>query len=97
MLEWYILSVVGVSLAFDQHRTVFVARNTNPVFSNFPILFNTPAWFSGGGHYWLWFIGTFTNYLGRQVIFMEYRWISSMGETLIGIAATILLFRLIFS
>ena len=32
MLEWYVLSIIGFSLAFDQYRTILIANHPYPRF-----------------------------------------------------------------
>ena len=107
MLEWYLLSVIGFAFGFDQHRTVLLANHPYPTLVMTPFLFDTAAWVGGvatlcmliGGLFfsvWWWpllamIIGTGTNYLGRRVMPMEFRWFSSMGGTLVGLAATLIL------
>ena len=44
MLEWYVLSIIGFSLAFDQHRTVLIANHPYPSFKLAPFIFDTSAW-----------------------------------------------------
>ena len=44
MLEWYVLSIIGFSLAFDQHRTVLIANHPYPRFKLAPFIFDTSAW-----------------------------------------------------
>ena len=44
MLEWYVLSIIGFSLAFAQHRTVLIANYPYPRFKLGPFIFDTSAW-----------------------------------------------------
>jgi len=44
MLEWYVLSIIGFSLAFDQYRTVLIANHPYPRFMLAPFIFDTSAW-----------------------------------------------------
>ena len=105
MLEWYILSIIGFSLAFDQHRTVLIANHQYPRFKLGPFIFDTSAWIGGfatlcmliGGFFfgvWWWVllamaIATETNYVGRKVMHIYYRWLSSLSGALIGLLATL--------
>ena len=109
MLEWYVLSIIGFSLAFDQHRTVLIANHRYPRFKLAPFIFDTSAWIGGfatlcmliGGFFfsvWWWAllamaIATGTNYVGRKVMHMYYRWLSSLSGALIGLLATLNLLR----
>ena len=109
MLEWYVLSIIGFSLAFDQHRTVLIANHPYPRFKLAPFIFDTSAWIGGlatlcmliGGFFfsvWWWAllamaIATGTNYVGRKVMHMYYRWLSSLSGALIGLLATLNLLR----
>ena len=47
MLEWYVLSIIGFSLAFAQHRTVLIANYPYPRFKLGPFIFDTSAWIGG--------------------------------------------------
>ena len=47
MLEWYVLSIIGFSLAFDQYRTVLIANHLYPRFKLAPFIFDTSAWIGG--------------------------------------------------
>ena len=107
MVEWYILSVVGFAFGFDQHRTVLLADYPYPKLGMIPFLFDTVAWVGGvatlcmlasGLFFYVWWwpplamiVGTGTNYLGRRIMPMEFRWLSSICGTLFGIAATLIL------
>ena len=109
MLEWYVLSIIGFSLAFDQHQTVLIANHPYPRFKLAPFIFDTSAWIGGlatlcmliGGFFfsvWWWAllamaIATETNYVGRKVMHMYYRWLSSLSGALIGLLATLNLLR----
>jgi hypothetical protein len=109
MLEWYVLAVIGFALGFDQHRTVLTAGVPYPSFGLTPVLFDAAAWLGGmatlamliAGFFfgaWWWpllamAIGTGTNYCGRVVMPMEYRWTVSIAGTLLGLGATIVFFR----
>jgi len=44
MLEWYALSIVGFSLAFDQHRIVLIANHPYLRFKFAPFIFDTSPW-----------------------------------------------------
>ena len=109
MLEWYVLAVIGFALSFDQHRTVLTAGVPYPSFGLTPVLFDAAAWVGGiatlamliAGFFlgaWWWpfltmVVGTGTNYCGRIVMPMEYRWAVSIASTLMGLGATIVFFR----
>ena len=98
MLEWYVLSIIGFSLAFAQHQTVLIANHPYPRFKLAPFIFDTSAWIGGlatlcmliGGFFfsvWWWAllamaIATGTNYVGRKVMHMYYRWLSSLSVCL---------------
>ena len=47
MLEWYVLSIIGFSLAFAQHRTFLIANYPYPRFKLGPFIFDTSAWIGG--------------------------------------------------
>ena len=105
MLEWYALSIIGFLLAFDQHRTVLIANHQYPRFKLAPLIFDTSAWIGGfatlcmliGGFFfsvWWWAllamaIAAETNYVGRKVMHMDYRGLSSLSGALIGLLATL--------
>jgi len=109
MLEWYVLSVIGFSLAFDQYRTVLIANHPYPRFKLAPFIFDTSAWIGGfatlcvliGGFFfsvWWWAllamaIAIGTNDVGRKVMHMYYRWLSSLSGALINLLATLNLLR----
>ena len=109
MLETYVLAVAGFALGFDQHRTVLLNNHPYPNLPFTPFLFDTAAWIGGlavlcmliGGLFlgvWWWpllamIIGTGTNFMGRKAVPMGFRWISSIGGTLFGFAATLNLLR----
>ena len=109
MLEWYVLSIIGFSLAFAQHQTVLIANHPYPRFKLAPFIFDTSAWIGGfatlcmliGGFFfsvWWWAllamaIAIGTNDVGRKVMHMYYRWLSSLSGALIGLLATLNLLR----
>jgi hypothetical protein len=109
MLEWYVLSIIGFSLAFDQYRTVLIANHPYPRFKLAPFIFDTSAWIGGfatlcvliGGFFfsvWWWAllamaIAIGTNDVGRKVMHMYYRWLSSLSGALINLLATLNLLR----
>ena len=109
MVEWYILSVVGFAFGFDQHRTVLLANYPYPTFGMTSFLFDTTAWVGGlatlclltiGLFFYMWWwpllamvMGTGTNYLGRRIIPMEFRWLSSICGTLFDLATMLILFN----
>ena len=108
-MEIYVLAVAGFALAFDQHRTVLLNNHPYPNLPFTPFLFDIAAWIGGlavlflliGGLFlgvWWWpllamIIGTATNFVGRNVVPISFRWITSIGATLFGFAATLILFR----
>ena len=47
MLEWYVLSIIGFSLAFDQYRTVLIANHPYPRFKLAPLILDTSSWIGG--------------------------------------------------
>ena len=109
MLEWYVLSIIGFSLAFAQHQTVLIANHPYPRFKLAPFIFDTSALIGGlrtlcvliGGFFfsvWWWAllamaIATETNYVGRKVMHIYCRWLSSLSGALIGLLATLNLLR----
>ena len=109
MLEWYVLSVIGFALGFDQHRSVLVSGASYPSYGFTPVLFEASAWVGGmatlimllaGSFFGTWWwpllamaIGTVTNYTGRQVIPIEYRYIVSMIGTFFGFGSVIIFFH----
>ncbi|MFP6761895.1 MAG: hypothetical protein VB856_09360 [Rhodospirillales bacterium] len=109
MLERYVLSIIGFSLAFAQHRTVLIANYPHPRFKLGPFIFDTSTWIGGfatlcmriGGFFfsvWWWAllamaIAIGTNDVGRKVMHMYYRWLSSLSGALIGLLATLNLLR----
>ena len=109
MLEWDALSIIGFLLAFDQHRTVLIANHRYPRYKLAPFIFDTSAWIGGlatlcmliGGFFfsvWWWAllamaIAIGTNDVGRNVMHMDYRWLSSLTGALIGLLATLNLLR----
>ena len=109
MLEWYVLSVVGFALGFDQHRSVLIAKYPYPAIGLMPVIFDAAAWLGGVGTLamliagfffgsWWWpllamAVGTGVNFVGRTVMPMELRWVSSISATLLGFIATVIFFR----
>ena len=109
MLERYVLSIIGFSLAFAQDQTVLIANHPYPSFKLAPFIFDTSAWIGKlatlcmliGGFFFsvcCWpllaiAIGTGTNDVGRKVMHTYYRWISPLSGTLIGLLATLNLLR----
>jgi len=109
MLEWYILGVIGFALGFDQHRSIIISKSTNPSFGNTGVLFDVTAWIGGmatllmlpaGFFYGAWWwpllamiIGTITNYAGRNVVTLEYRFIVSVFGVLIGFGSIFIFFQ----
>ena len=109
MLEWYVLSIIGFSLAFAQHQTVLIANHPYPRFKLAPFIFDTSAWIGGfatlcmliGGFFfsvWWWAllamaIAIGTNDVGWKAMHMDYRWLSSLSGALIGLLATLNLLR----
>ena len=108
MFEWYVLSVIGFALGFDQHRSVLISGVSYPPYGDTPAFFNASAWVGGmatiimllAGFFfgtWWWpllamVIGTVTNYTGRQVIPLKYRYIVSMIGTFFGFGSVIIFF-----
>ena len=94
MLERYVLSIIGFSLAFAQDQTVLIANHPYPSFKLAPFIFDTSAWIGGlttlcvliGGFFfsvWWWAllamaIAIGTNDVGWKAMHMDYRWLSSL-------------------
>ena len=109
MLERYVLSIIGFSLAFAQDQTVLIANHPYPRFKLGPFIFDTSAWIGGfatlcmliGGFFfsvWWWAllamaIAIGTNDVGWKAMHMDYRWLSSLSGALIGLLATLNLLR----
>jgi hypothetical protein len=107
MLEWYVIAVIGFSLAFDQHRTLITSQAAFPSIRLIHILFDLSAWFGGIatllilllGFFigtWWWPLcamgfGTAVNYCGRLVVPLKYRWMTSLASILVGIGSIIIL------
>lgn len=104
LLEWYILAVISFALSFDQHRSMMMANARIQGPGLLPLAIDASAWIGGiatiglliAGFFigaWWWpllamAMGTGVNYMGRLVMPMDFRWISSLGGVLIGSTAT---------
>ncbi len=103
MLEWYILSVIGFAVAFDQHRTMMQANHAAPASGLIPIAVDAAAWIGGmatlglliagffiGAWWWPFLamaVGTVVNYTGRQVVALDIRWLSCLVTAAVGLGA----------
>jgi len=108
ILELYLLAVIGFALGFDQHRSLIIEDARLKDGSLKAGIIDAFAWTDGiatiiililGFFVGLWWwpllamaIGTGVNYAGRKSVPLEYRWVVTIGATLVGAAATAVFF-----
>ncbi|MDA0238781.1 MAG: hypothetical protein O3A84_01990 [Proteobacteria bacterium] len=108
MLGWYLVTVVGFSFGFDQHRRVLLSGEPRTESRQFQALFDICAWISGiaclatvvGGFFvgeWWWVfaamaIGFFVNLAARISVPLVYSALGTLVGLIMGISGAVRVF-----